>query len=291
MRIGRLSVACWLVLAAFGGPVDANPESDLAEAKLQFEYKNFSQAKQLLLNLLYPNLRLKNKKQIVRAREMLGLCFFYLGDREKAHKEFSELLYIEPNHRLDPFLVPPPAVSFYDAIWKDANMRRRLRQIEKERQAQEEAKRKRRQSVVKRVYLERTQTESYRLIAFMPFGLGQYQNDHDGKFLFFAIAQGATLALNIGAWATLVGMESERGGFENLNLAQGLQITQYTSLAVFAGLWLWSVLDANYYFQPRATQPYKKMREEVDTPQSIGFFRLSPHIQPTGVGLTMNFDF
>jgi len=65
--------------------------------------------------------------------EMLGLAYFYTGRKEEAREEFIALLYMRPKYRLDTFLVPPPAVRFFDEIWKNPQMKDRLEQIERER--------------------------------------------------------------------------------------------------------------------------------------------------------------
>jgi len=68
----------------------------------EFAYKNFENAAGIIEKLLYPTLQLTAEEDIVKAREMLGLCYFYLGQEDKARKEFTALLYLRPGHRLDP---------------------------------------------------------------------------------------------------------------------------------------------------------------------------------------------
>jgi tetratricopeptide (TPR) repeat protein len=231
----------------------------------EFAYKNFENAAGIIEKLLYPTLQLTAEEDIVKAREMLGLCYFYLGQEDKARKEFTALLYLRPGHRLDPFLIPPPAVAFFDRIRNDPRMKARLEKIEKERLAAIEKKNKKPpRTLVRRIYLERDRVRHNRLIAFLPFGLGQFQNGDSVKGILLATGGGLSLAANIVCYSLLVALANENGNYasEDLDLARGLRIGQYVSLGIFAASWIYGAIDANIYFQPLTEAPYRKAREE-----------------------------
>ncbi len=287
--------ALWLAL----GPAPARADSateQLAAGRLQFEYKNFEKAIELLADLLHPEVELAREEDIVAAREMLGLAYFYTGREEAAREEFKALLYLEPKHRLDPFLVPPPAVQFFDAIRQDPELKTRLEQIERERrEAAEQARRsERKPSVVRRIYLERTSRKRWRVLAFMPFGLGQFQNDDDALGIVMASTQGLALLTNAVCWTLRWTLEEPGGGYRDPSIARGLQIGQYSALGVFAGLYLWSVIDANLAFEPLGLEPFQRVREEeqpVEEPAGGPDTSLAPTALPGGAGLQLQMRF
>jgi len=231
----------------------------------EFAYKNFANAAGILEKLLYPNLQLTAEEDIVTAREMLGLCYFYIGREQQARKEFTALLYLRPGHRLDPFLIPPPAVAFFDRIRNEPRMKARLEKIEKERQAALEKKNKKPpRTLVRRIFFERDRLRRSRLIAFLPFGLGQFQNGDSIKGILLATGGGLSLTANIVCYSLLVALANDNGNYarEDLDLARGLKIGQYVSLGIFAAGWIYGAIDANIYFKPLTDPPYRKAREE-----------------------------
>jgi len=201
----------------------------------EFAYKNFANAAGILEKLLYPTLQLTAEEDIVTAREMLGLCYFYMGREQEARKEFTALLYLRPGHRLDPFLIPPPAVTFFDRIRNEP-----------------------------RIFFERDRLRRSRLIAFLPFGLGQFQNGDSLKGILLATGGGLSLTANIVCYSLLVALANDNGNYarEDLDLARGLRIGQYVSLGIFAAGWIYGAIDANIYFKPLTDPPYRKAREE-----------------------------
>ncbi|MBW1811151.1 MAG: hypothetical protein JRJ87_23370 [Deltaproteobacteria bacterium] len=259
---------------------------------LEFEHKNFGNAIKMLNELLYPAVLLTVEDDIVKAREMLGLCYFYTGAEAKAKDEFIALLYLRPLHRLDAFLVPPPAVAFYDKIWNEPEMRAKLEKIEKERAAMADKNKKPPRTLVKKIYLERSETHRSRFVAFLPFGLGQFQNDQTTKGILLAVGGGLSLTANIVCYSLLVSLANDNGKYAagDMQLARGLRIGQYVSLGLFATAWIYGAIDANVYFEPVTTSPYKTTKEEQEilpgeTPS------LMPSLLPSGAGLSFQTRF
>ncbi len=296
-----------LILATLASwPLFARAESvteRFTAARLQFEYKNFGNAINMLYDLLYPGVQLSREEDIVKAREMLGLAYFYTGEKDKARTEFTEVLYLRPMHRLDAFLIPPPAVQFYDAIWKDPSMKDKLEQIERERKAAAEAARKEKEppTVVRRIYLERSTEEHWRFLSFLPFGIGQFQNGHTGKGIALAVSCGVLLATNI-VTGSLVNwalpsdnqtLNADKHEYGDPNLAYGLQITQATSLGLFAAVWIYGIIDANVYYEQQIVPPFERVREEVENPKKSATDSpiLLPTALPGGAGLGVEFRF
>jgi hypothetical protein len=222
------------------------------KAKLEFEYKNFAQAVKILRLLLYPTVQFTQEEDIVEGRAMLGLAYFYLGKRDRAREEFTALLYLRPQYDMDPFLVPPPAVEFFNAIRHNLLMQEKLRRVEGKNAEHDQKKNKQVQSVFRHIYTERTIERHSRFVACMPFGVGQFQNSHSTKGTTLAISAGATLGVNVFTFLFVWTLRDKDGYYaqDKLDLARGLQIAQYVSLGAFVALWVYGVIDANYYFQP-----------------------------------------
>jgi hypothetical protein len=231
---------------------------------------------------------------------MLGLAYFYTGEESKAKEEFTQLLYVRPRHRLDPFLVPPPAVAFYDQIWNDPAMKEKLEKIEKERKEKEriEAEKKKEKppkTVVRRLYLQSQEKHYSRFLTFVPFGVGQFQNGHNVKGILLASGGGLALITNVTCYALRYSLRKQdpisgQYGYEDPDLAEALQITQFVSLGVFLATWVYGVIDASIYFEPVVTTPYvktKEERQELDGEPTS----LLPTAFPGGVGLTFSTRF
>ena len=300
MRNGVKYLALLLILACAATAGADTVFERFDRGKAEFEHKNFGNAIDILKGLLYPAVQLTKEDDIVKAREMLGLAYFYTGEEAKAKEEFTQLLYLRPRHRLDPFLVPPPAVAFFDQIWNDPAMKEKLEKIEKERKEKEriEAEKKKEKppkTVVRRVYLQSQEKYYSRFLTFLPFGVGQFQNGHNVKGILLASGGGLALITNITCYSLLYSLRKQdpvtkQYGYEDTKLAEALEITQYVSLGVFLATWVYGVVDASIYFEPVVTTPYKKTKEERQEldgePTS-----LLPTAFPGGVGLTFSTRF
>lgn len=300
MRHGVKGLALLLILA-FATTAGADTVFDRFDrGKAEFEHKNFGNAISILRGLLYPAVQLTKEDDIVKAREMLGLAYFYTGEEAKAKEEFTQLLYLRPLHRLDPFLVPPPAVAFFDQIWNDPAMKEKLEKIEKERKEKERieaAKKKEKppKTFVRRIYLQSQEEHHSRFLTFLPFGIGQFQNGHNIKGILLASGGGLALIANVTCYALRYSLRKQdpitlQYGYEDPDLAEALRITQLVSLGVFLATWAYGVADATIYFEPVVTTPYKKTKEEKEEldgePAS-----LLPTVFPGGAGLTFSARF
>lgn len=267
--------------------------------KAEFEHKNFGNAINILKGLLHPAVQLTKEDDIVKAREMLGLAYFYTGKEAKAKEEFTQLLYLRPRHRLDPFLVPPPAVAFFDQIWNDPVMKEKLEKIEKERKEKEriEAEKKTEKppkTVVRRIYMHSREEHHSRFLTLLPFGIGQFQNGHTTKGILLASGGGLALITNVTCIGLLYGLRKRdiNGDlyYEDVGAAEALEIVTYVSFGVFLATWAYGIIDATLYFEPVVRTPYEKTREEKEEldgePAS-----LLPTLFPGGAGLTFSTRF
>lgn len=181
-----------------------NPTLDPAAAfirgKNAYIYGDYRAAIRDLGPILEPILRLHDPEQQLEAYELLGLAYFFDGQREQARLRFERLVRMRPDHALNPMLVPPEAVAFYNEEVRAPL----LEQIEAERasvlaqQAAEEERLRRGREVEWEI------TRSSPFVALVPFGIGQFQNEDPlwgGLFLGTElIASGLSVAFYAKTW-------------------------------------------------------------------------------------------
>ena len=252
-----LALAAMLAAAA---PVDSlageDPLQTLSRARNSLRYGKYGDAIDDLLELLYP-LRLDRREDAIEAREMLGVCYFYVGDKDNARSEFVELLKIAPSHRLDPLVHPPPLVEFFDAIRNEideelARIRKERLAAEQERKRKEQEAKARGKTKVEKIYFDRHSKRNSLALCFVPFGVGQFQNGENGKGAAFLAGELTLLGLNIATYHAAVGLQDGAGKTpqEDEQLARGLVITQMVSLGALVALAVYGVVDAYLNFTP-----------------------------------------
>jgi len=172
------------------------------------------------------------------AWRVLGLAYFYLGDRTGARAAFLEYLKLDPDGTLDPALVPPEAVSL-------------LTSVRNEHAAEIAARRPKKH---KRSYW----------LNFVPVA-GQWQNGDRGKMWFIASAGTALLAANITSYVMLARWcggaddtcdEGQPGqpGYSNhideartartINIGSGLALIALYAYGVYDGITTYRRLEA-----------------------------------------------
>src|ERR1051325_3434694 len=171
-------------------------------ARATFEYGDYPQASKLLSQLVETG-RFESATLRAEAYRLLGLSLFYQGRRGEAYSAFLEYLYLDPDAELDPFYVPPAAVSFFDSVKKEAEPLRAQKRAEQEAQkraAAEEAERRkqreedeqRRKLMELQPNIERRVVQHEFWVTMMPFGIGQLQNGD--RSLGIALATGQLLS-------------------------------------------------------------------------------------------------
>jgi tetratricopeptide (TPR) repeat protein len=265
----------------------AETRNDIVEqmnrARTNYEYGEYAAAEKLLSALVEVG-RFESESLAAEAWRLLGLSRFYLGRRPEAVNAFLEMLYIDPDAELDPFLVPPAAIAFFDKVKKDheaqlapvrerkrAELEARRKQAEEEserrRQAQLEEERKRLASLAQ-PSIERRVVQREFWVSLLPFGLGQIQNGD--RSLGYTLATSEVIAGAMSAGSALL-IEQLRdpssGKFENKNaanytLARDLNVVKWVSAAIFYALWAGGAVHAAVRFQPEQQLPDRLLQKE-----------------------------
>lgn len=127
MRGGTfLGLCAWALLAlpaaaepTEGGGAEAGVPADearaLSLATSAFEYRDFKRVVEILEPWVKPP-RIVDPGRRKEAHRLLGVSHHILGNKERAEEELSQLLLADPEHRLDPFVVPPAVIETFDRV-------------------------------------------------------------------------------------------------------------------------------------------------------------------------------
>lgn len=172
---------------------------ELKRAKDRFEFGAYADAAGTLRRFLSADPQLR-EEEAIEAYRMLGIAEYHLGDQPQARAAFVNLLSHDPDYALDPFLVPPAIVEFFDRVKREhepalAPLRERRRMLREQERLAEDAKRRLLAEEQARAgpptKVVRVQERQY-LFNWMPLGAGQFQNGDRAKGT--AIAAGQVVA-------------------------------------------------------------------------------------------------
>jgi len=258
----------------------------MARARVTFEYGDYAQASKLLSALVEAG-RFDSLQTRAEAYRLLGLSLFYQGRKGEAYKAFLEYLYIDPDAELDPFFVPPAAVSFFEQVKKeaeprlqplraqkqaqlDAQKRAAAEEAERRKQRELEAERRRIQEISPSVERRVVQHEFW--VTMMPFGIGQLQNGDRKLGIFLATAQLITGAASAGSALLIEQLrDNATGKFDDngpgatpYKSAQRLNVVKWVGAALFYGLWVGGAIQAAINFKPEEQLPDRLLQPGQD---------------------------
>ncbi|HZR08870.1 MAG TPA: hypothetical protein VFA79_09840 [Myxococcales bacterium] len=282
------AIAAALVLAqAAPGPSDEETRAAVEamnRARVTFEYGDYAQASKLLSALVEAG-RFESLQMRAEAYRLLGLSLFYQGRKGEAYSAFLEYLFINPDAELDPFYVPPAAVSFFDQVKKEAEPRlaplraqKRAEQEAQKRAAAEEAERRRQRELEEErrrlqqiaPSVERRVVQHEFWVTMMPFGLGQLQNGDRKLGIFLATAQLVTGAASAGSAVLIEGLrDNATGRFDNTGpgatqyrTAQRLNVVKWVGAALFYALWAGGAIHAAVNYKGEEQLPDRILQPE-----------------------------
>jgi hypothetical protein len=252
----------------------ATPDADVKRARDRYEFGAYADAAGAVREMLSRTPDLP-EPVAVEAYRILGLSEYQLGDKPAARAAFVHLLSIDPDQTLDPFLVPPPIVEFFDKVRLEAEpelapLREQKKQLKEQERLAEEARRRllaeeqiRSGPPSKIVVVQ----EHVYLLNFLPFGVGQFQNGDNTKGIIIAVSQVVLGAVNIGAifaHNAIADDPSRRCSVSTPNncsnppipdsdraLLQSIDIVKYVSAGLFWGVYVYGVADSLVHYVPR----------------------------------------
>jgi hypothetical protein len=246
--------------------------AELKRAKDRFEFGAWADCAGTLRPFLAREPALADE-DAVEAWKLLGISEYHLGDKGSARTAFVNLLSFDPDYALDPFLVPPPIVEFFDKVKKDhepelAPLRERKRALKEQQRLADEAKRRllaeeqaRNGPPTKVIRVE----ERVYALNWLPFGVGQYQNGERSKGTLFAVSELTLALVNVGAivaFNQIADNPSRSCTSSEPNCAQPpytdsdratlnrLETVKYVSAGLFWAVYGIGVWDAHKHFVP-----------------------------------------
>lgn len=255
---------CWLV-----SPARADDLSDFEQARAAYEAQDYARAAEAFGALVGTSPpRLSDRLLVLESRKYLAASSLFVNDAARAKEQFRLLLTEEPEYMLDPLAFPKDVVTLFDQT-KAELQRAAQSQVEAEKRALEEAllaqrqaELARRQNLARLLALaeqsERREQNS-RWVASIPFGVGQFQNDHRGLGVALAMSQGISAAISVVSFLAHQNLRDERPSPDQLDNTRDREAiwrkTNLASFSVFVGLAVLGILDAQVRFVPeRVTQ-------------------------------------
>jgi len=193
------------------------PDGELAAVRTQLEHGQYEEA----LRRAKERLEREGLEELeeLELHKLAAVSAFNLKRKDEAEKQFTALLKIDPDYSLDPFVVPPPTVSFFDglrkklepALQKIRETRRERLGREAEEQAAEQklaAQRQRIDDLSREVALR----SAYRpfWVNFLPFGAGQFQQRRSRLGVTLAASEAALAAASLASFFIVEGLVKER---------------------------------------------------------------------------------
>jgi tetratricopeptide (TPR) repeat protein len=252
----------------------ATPDADVKRARDRYEFGAYADAAGASREVLSRSIDLPEPLAI-EAWRILGLAEYQLGNKGAARAAFVQLLSIDPDQVLDPFLVPPPVVDFFDNVRAEAEpelapLRERKKQLKEQERLADEARRRLlaeeliRSGPPSKIIIVQ---EHIYMLNFLPFGVGQFQNGDTTKGIIIAVSQVVLGAVNLGAIfahnaiaddpsrrcsvSTLTNCSNPPIPDSDRALLQNIDVVKYVSAGLFWGVYVYGVADSLIHYVPR----------------------------------------
>ncbi len=294
VRIAGLAIAS-VVAVLWPERARANDFDQFQNARVAYESTNYDLAADLFQGLLDEATSDDARPLVLESRKYLAATYLFLGRQAEAENQLTLLLRAEPDYVLDPLAFPAEFVKTFSAVKVTLEQERLRQEQEKARaaaQAVEQNQRtdeERQQQVRRLVALagsERVQELNSRWIAFIPFGVGQFQNDHDSLGLTLAISEGILLATGIASFAVHESLQGQVPDDDQRGAAEAAEATaryiNQISLGLFAAVAITGIIDAQVRFRPSRT--FERPRPLPDDLRELDVV-----VGPGGIGVTGRF--
>jgi hypothetical protein len=267
------------------------PEAQLAEGRLAYERSDYAGAVRTIVPLLYPAITLATEDAVIEGHRLLVLSYLFLKRENEAEEEAHSILALRPSFQLDPIVDPAMAVAFFDGVRKKQDSR--LRELRARERAEAEAKlreeERRRRAEAERVFVRRDVRQNSRVIATLPFGIGQWQNGQPRKAALFLSAELVFGAVSLGSYLALErkypvdpGTNHRTYPQSDSNLAPTLLGLQLGAGIAFWATIVWGLIDAHVLYKKEVVVRDTDLGQKV-----LKSLRLTPSVAPdgrTGVG-------
>ncbi len=270
---GFLFAACtMLLLGTVTATVFANELDDFQRAMSAYESQDYALAATLFEDLVGgATPKLNNRALVLESLKYLGASYLFLKRFKDAENVFERLLREDQSYALDPLAFPAEVQETFELVrqrlgWERIQIEREKKKKEKlARQREIESAARKRESLIRLAELAETDSVeriNSRWIAMIPFGVGQYQNNHPNAGTFFAVTEGLLLTLHILSYYIHQDLEGQRPSEDQLGEAQfaekAFRYTNWVSLAIFGTVLITGIVDAQIRFRPKFTSERRR---------------------------------
>jgi tetratricopeptide (TPR) repeat protein len=243
--------------------VQANDFDQFQNARVAYESLNYALAADLFQNLLVTTTPSDRRPVVVESRKYLAAAYLFLGRRPEAEAQFELLLRAAPDYVIDPVAFPDEVVRTFAALKARTEQERLSAEQERakadaaragQQQLAVRAEQDRLQRLIRLASTQRVEQTRSRWVALVPFGIGQFQNEHDGLGLVLAVTEGTLLSTSVVTFFlhdSLRGQDPHGSARDNARLAEAVfRYTNEISLGLFAVIAVTGVIDAQLRFVP-----------------------------------------
>jgi tetratricopeptide (TPR) repeat protein len=277
----RLAALFAIVLGLWPSGASANDFDQFQNARVAYDSLNYELAADLFRGLLANASPNDSRPLVLESRKYLGAALLFMKHSDEAEQQFELLLQADPSYVLDPLTFPEEVNRRFDAV------RRRLEHARAEaaraqaaaasnqQAARDDVVVKRREKVERLIELasvERVERQRSRWVAMMPFGIGQFQNQHESLGLVLAVSEGVLLGAAVTSYflhESLRDDDPDDALLDDAKLAEaGFRYGNRISLGLFAVVAIAGIVDAQLRFKPTLTyerpRPLPKDLQELD---------------------------
>jgi tetratricopeptide (TPR) repeat protein len=262
------------LVACAGAVAGAPSQSELAafaQGKNLYQSGQHAQAAQhFAFALEGPSPSIQDPDLVNQARMIWGASAMYLGRLADADLQFERILRNSPKFEPDAILFPPGVLAEFrrirDKIEKEA-AEKKAGDLASKRIAELEAENAKLAKKLKAVgdyaQVEQVVIRRSRIVASIPFGVGQFQNGDPGLGIFFATTESLTLAAAAISYAYHSSLPRDPVDANEARSAAGAaRVVNWISLGAFVALAVGGVAQAHVAFVPETwetrTRPLPK---------------------------------
>jgi tetratricopeptide (TPR) repeat protein len=296
-RLIAASVLAGLVLSS--SHACAQGRADLEKARAAYLARNYAEAEARLEVLVDPKDGVKERALLSEARMYLGAVLLAQGRQKQAEDVFEKLILNDVTYDPDPLSFPGDVINTF--IDTRAQLQERIKtaaqtaaKLEAERRAREEAERRQQEEWLEKVKAqaaeEKVTIKNDRLVAFLPFGAGQFQNRQPvlgwiflGTQAALVVASAVTLPMYLYARGR-ADDEARSGDIERKadayqERAEDIRFTNIGLAGAFVAVAAIGIIQANLGYVPEIVEVKKR-----ELPALPALSRLSPVISPVARG-------
>jgi len=260
----------------------ADEIEDFEQARQAYENQEFEQAVGLFESMVGgASPRIRNPILILEARKYLAAAYLFVDRREDAKEQFAALLRADSAYELDPYAFPDAVSSLFAEVKEEiaaelaeADRQRReaderLRRDALERDLAQQERIARLEELARREVIEESNS---RLVAAVPFGVGQFQNGHVTLGRFFAASEATLIVGTFATWGVHQWAKNLAAGeFVDLarleRIGRAMRGLNYTFFGLAAALVVIGIVDSQVRFVPVHREVREReLPEDVSAP-------------------------